>query len=116
MPNKKKKRKATDTKVKDPNFIRFSEVQKKLLKEVWVRTTSDRNVALEAVFKDLEINEKVKQIPAEMVSLRMGDEPTDILGLDILLSPPRKPDLPPSDLPLDPLKGEKPPGKSGKDN
>lgn len=116
MPNKKKKTKpkVLKTKVKDAKSIRFSELQKKLLKEVWMRTLNDRNIALDAVFEDLGVVEKVKQIPPELIRLKMGDGPTDIIGLDILPSPRKSepPSLP--DPPPDPSKGDEPAGEETK--
>lgn len=95
---KKKKRKATDTKVKDPGFIRFSEIQKKYLDEVRVRTVNEFNAAVDAVCEELGIVEKLKQAPPGMYKLRLSD----LSGLDVLPPPPGKPDPPPPDPPKDP--------------
>lgn len=75
-----KTHKKTDTKVKDPNFIRFSEIQTKYLNEVRVRTIKEFNDAVDAVCKELGIVEKLRQAPPGMYKLRIQD----LSGLDVL--------------------------------
>jgi len=110
MPNKKRRCRATETKVKDPKFIRFGKVQVRYLNEVRTRTVNEFNVAVDAVCEELGIAEKIKQAPPGMYKLRMDD----LSGLDIFPAPPKPPSGPPQDPPQDPL--TKPPGKSRKDN
>jgi len=102
MTQKKKKRKATETKVKDPKFIRFSKVQVRYLNEVRTRTVNEFNAAVDAVCEELGIVEKIKQAPPGMYNLRMSD----LSGLDISSVPPKDP---PSDPPKKPP--TKPPEK-----
>ena len=109
MSKKKKKDNVLKTKVKELNFIRFSELQKKYLNEVRVRTVNEFNAAVDTVCKDLGIIEKLKQAPPGMYQLRLSD----LSGLDILPPPPD----PPKDPPTDPPKGDEPsPSQGGKDN
>jgi len=98
----KTKQGISKTKIKEPNFIRFSEIQKKYLNEVRSRQVKEFNDAVDAVCKEMGIIEKLKQAPPVIYKLRMQD----LSGLDILPPPLRKPD-PPKDI--------KPPEKN-KDN
>jgi len=91
----------------EPNFIGFSEIQKKYLNEVRNRQVNEFNNAIESVYRELGIMEKIMKAPEGMYKLRMQD----LSGLDVLPSP-QKPDPPPP--PPDPSKDTKPP--SGKDN
>jgi len=106
-----KKHKKTETKVKDPNFIRFTKLQSTYLDELYTRHMKERDGALTLVYKELGITEKVLQSPPGTYQLRQ-----DLSGLDVLPSP-RKPDPPasnPHDPPTDPpapnpTKDDKPP-------
>jgi len=91
MSNKTHKK--TDTKVKGPSFIKFSEIQKKYLNEVRTRQVDEFNAAVDAVCKELGLVEKLKQAPPGMYRLRLSD----LSGLDVVPPPPQKPDPPAED-------------------
>lgn len=75
-----KRPKVLETKVKEASFIKFSEIQKKYLNEVRTRQVNEFNEAIESVYKELGIIEKLKQAPPGTYKLRMQD----LSGLDVL--------------------------------
>lgn len=86
----KKKHKATDTKVQtEPRFIKFSSVQQNYLTEVRTRQVKEWGDALESVYRDLGIMEKIAEAPQGTYQLRQND----LSGLDFRPSPPPPPEL-----------------------
>lgn len=100
--------KKTDTKVKDPKFIRFSELQRKYITDVRNRVQGELNAALDVVYKDLDILEKMRKAPPGMYQVRMHD----CSGVDIFPPPPAQD--PPVD-PPQPDPPEEPPVENPKD-
>lgn len=105
MPNKKKKRKATETKVKDAKFIRFSPLQRKCLTEVRNRVEGELNATLNMVYEELGIREKIEKAPPGTYKVRMHD----CSGVDVISLPPGL--LKPGQVRPDPPKDDKPPEK-----
>lgn len=82
----KEKHKKTDTKVEDPNFIRFSKLQRGFLAEISRRNQRDWNEALETVYDELGVLEKVLESPPGTYIMRQ-----DLSGLDVRPLPPSPP-------------------------
>lgn len=64
---------------KKPSFIKFSKVQVSYLNEVQFRQAREWNEALDSVYEELGIREKILQSPPKTYSLRQ-----DFSGLDVL--------------------------------
>lgn len=101
------KPKVLNTKVPEPKFIRFTELQRKYVTEVRNRVEGELNMALKTVYEELGILEKIEKAPPGMYKVRMSD----CSGLDVF--PPR-PQLLKPEPPADPPKGDKPPPPLGK--
>lgn len=84
MKKTKTKSKVIKTKVKGPKFIRFSKVQTRYLFEVRTRQLKEWNEALESVYQEIGIIEKILQAQLGTYSLRQ-----DYSGLDVLSVSPR---------------------------
>jgi len=95
---------------KKADFIKFGKVQQNYLIEVQTRTLKEFNDALNIVYEELGIVEKLKQAPPGTYKLRLRD----LSGLDVLPSP-QKPG-PVADPSVDPPKETDPLEKKGKDN
>lgn len=63
-----------------PNFIKFSKVQQAYLLEVRSRQLREFNKAIESVYDELDIREKILKAPPGTYRLRMQD----LSGLDII--------------------------------
>ena len=74
------KPKVPETKVKETNFIKFSQVQQSYLLEVRNRQVKEFNEAIESVYKELNLTEKILKAPPGMYKLRIQD----LSGLDVL--------------------------------
>jgi len=59
----RKKPRVPETKSGDPNFIKFSKVQRDYLREVFRRTQNEFNSALESVYTEVGIMEAVIKNP-----------------------------------------------------
>ena len=77
-----KKPKVLETKVKEPNFIRFSKVQKNYLNEILSRQREKFNEAVDLVYEELGIKEKISKAPPRTYNLRR-----DCSGLAVLAVP-----------------------------
>ena len=77
-----KKPKVPKTKVKKPNFIRFSKLQKNYLNEILSRQQEKFNEAVGLVYEELGITEKISKAPPGTYNLRQ-----DCSGLDVLAVP-----------------------------
>jgi len=66
-----------------PNKIEFSKLQQGFLIEVRNRQVIEWNAALESVYRDIGIMEKIRQAPPGTYQLRQGD----LSGLDVVLQP-----------------------------
>lgn len=87
----KKKHKATDTKVlTEPRFIRFSELQRSFLSEMRTKQVKEWNEALESVYRDLGIMDKIIEAPPGTYQLRQRD----LSGLDFRPVPQASPPPP----------------------
>lgn len=86
MPQKKRKDKVPETKSKEPKFIRFSKVQRGFLAEISRRNQRDWNEALESVYDELGIMEKILKSPPGTYNMRQ-----DLSGLDVQPLPPPPP-------------------------
>lgn len=71
----------------EPIFIEFSNVQKGYLTEVINRQRREFNEALESVYEELGIIEKILQAPPDKYKLRK-----DCSGLDVLAVEPNEKD------------------------
>lgn len=119
MTQKKRKDRMPETKVKsEPNFIRFSKVQRGYLAEVSKRNQRDWNEAIESVYQELGILEKVLQSPPQTYMMRQ-----DLSGLDVRPLPPPPPVVEKKTEPEKKAESQKEPesqviskDKSGKDN
>lgn len=93
----------------EPNFIEFSKVQRSYLMEVSRRHQRDWNEALESVYEELGIVEKILQSPPGTYVLRQ-----DLSGLDVLSVVPVVEEKPESEKPAEQVVVSK--GKDIKDN
>lgn len=77
----KTKSKVPGTKIKsESNFIRFSKVQTGFLLEIRNRQLKEFNEAIQSVYDELDITEKILKAPPGKYRLRMQD----LSGLDVL--------------------------------
>ena len=74
-----KRSKVLETKIKEPNFIRFSKVQKNYLNEILSRQREKFNEAVDLIYEELGITEKISKAPFGTYNLRK-----DCSGLDVL--------------------------------
>lgn len=74
-----------------PRFIKFSDVQRGYLTEVRVRQFKEFNAALDSVYEEMGIMEKIREAPPGAYRLRQND----LSGLDYAPLPPPPP--PPKD-------------------
>ena len=65
-----------------PNFIKFSELQKNYLNEILTRQRGEFNEAVDLVYVELGIKEKILNAPLGTYQLRL-----DCSGLDIIKVP-----------------------------
>jgi hypothetical protein len=65
---------------KKPNFIEFSKLQQSYLNEVRTRQVKEFNDAIQVVYEELGIMDKVMKAPEGMYKLRVKD----LSGLDVL--------------------------------
>lgn len=80
MSKKKSKGRVLETRIKkEPNFIRFTKLQKNYLSEVRTRQLNELNEALGIVYEELGIAEKIAGAPPGKYKLRQ-----DLSGLDVL--------------------------------
>ena len=107
MSNNKKKEKVIKTKVPEPKFIRFSELQRKYVTEMRNKAQGIINEALRVVYRELGILEKIDKAPPDMYQVRMKD----CSGLDVFPPPPLPDPSPPEDPPVEDPKDIKPPEK-----
>jgi len=71
------------------NFIKFSKVQKNYITEVRTRQQREFNEALETIYEELGIIEKIMNAPPDTYKLKM-----DLTGLEVLPTRPKPPNLP----------------------
>jgi len=74
------KQKVLKTKIKEPNFIRFSKVQQRLLNEIRNNQMKEFNEAVGMIYEELGITEKILKAPPGTYKLRIQD----CSGLDVL--------------------------------
>lgn len=65
---------------KKPNFIEFSKLQQSYLNEVRTRQVKEFNEAIQVVYEELGIMDKIMKAPEGMYKLRVKD----LSGLDVL--------------------------------
>lgn len=74
--------KVSETKVKDPNFIRFSKLQRNYLCDVRDRQVKEVNEVMNSIYEELGITEKVsKALPGTYV-LRQDCSGVDVLPIE----------------------------------
>ena len=79
----KTKHKKTDTKIEGPNFIRFSKVQQAYLNEIRNRQMREFNEAVELIYEELGIVEKILKAPPGTYKLKIKDcSGVDIFPID----------------------------------
>lgn len=81
-----KKPKVPETKAKEPNFIRFSKVQKNYLNEILSRQREKFNEAVGLVYEELGITEKISKAPSGTYNLRQDCSGLDVLAVPVKLS------------------------------
>lgn len=87
---KRTKHNPPEQKAKDgPRFIRFSDLQRDFLVEKRIKQAKEWNDALESVYRDLDVMEKIIETPPGTYRLRQND----LSGLDFMPPPPPPPSL-----------------------
>jgi len=71
---------------REPKFIKFSKIQQDYLSEVRNRHFKEFNAALESVYRELGITEKLQESPDGTYQLRLDD----LSGLDVNPAPPKE--------------------------